>query len=102
VAAFFREVATRRTIWYVRDAQGSPAPLTSCGARAMPHWSSQIRARRAADIWGNDLPAVSVSLQMWRDRDFPELSVEGFRVGINWTGPRLVGWDFSVSRSSTA
>ncbi|WP_343442047.1 DUF2750 domain-containing protein [Micromonospora schwarzwaldensis] len=68
-AAFFREVAGHRTVWFVRDAQGSPAPKTSSGARAMPYWSSRARAQRAADIWGNDLRPVSVSLQVWRNNE---------------------------------
>ena len=89
--AFFREVASHRTVWYVRDDNGSPAPTTSSGARAMPYWSSQARAQRAADIWGNDLRPVSLSLETWRDDELPELADEGYRVGINWTGPRLVG-----------
>ncbi|SDZ41853.1 Protein of unknown function [Micromonospora pattaloongensis] len=63
----------------------------------MPYWSSRARAQRAADIWGNDLRPVSVSLEAWRNDELPELADEDYRVGINWTGPRLVGWDFTVS-----
>jgi hypothetical protein len=96
-AAFFREVARHRTVWYVRDDQGSPAPKTSSGARAMPYWSSRTRAQRAAEVWGNDLRPGSVSLETWWNDDLPTLVDEGYRVGINWTGPRLVGWDFAVS-----
>jgi hypothetical protein len=40
---------------------------------------------------------VSTPLQTWRTEDLPELAYEGYRVGINWTGPRLVGWDFTVA-----
>ena len=63
----------------------------------MPYWSSRTRAQRAADIWGADLRPISVSLETWKDEDLPELAGEGYRVGINWTGPRLVGWDFTVA-----
>jgi hypothetical protein len=31
-----------------------------------------------------------------RSIELAELADEGYRVGINWTGPRLVGWDFTV------
>lgn len=96
-AAFFREVAGHRIVWFVRDDQGSPAPKISSGERAMPYWSSQPRARRAADIWGNGFRTVSMSLQRWRTAELPELADQGYRVGVNWTGPRLVGWDFSVA-----
>nr|WP_071808555.1 cyclic-phosphate processing receiver domain-containing protein [Couchioplanes caeruleus] len=35
-------------------------------------------------------------LQKWRDDDLPQLAEEGLQAGINWTGPRLTGWDFTV------
>ena len=63
----------------------------------MPYWSSQARARRAAHVWGGSLRAVSLSLETWRTEELPTLADPGFLVGINWTGPRLVGWDFTVS-----
>ena len=37
-----------------------------------------------------------MTLQKWRDEDLPLLAEEGLRAGINWTGTRLVGWDFTV------
>jgi hypothetical protein len=95
-AAFFREVADHRTVWYVRDDDGSPAPKTSSGKRALPYWSSQARAQRAVKIWGGGLRAASVPLGTWRGEDLPELAAEDYLIGVNWTGPRLVGWDFTV------
>lgn len=96
-AAFFREVARSQIVWLVRDDQGSPTPMTSSGMQAMPYWSSRARAQRAADIWGQGLRPVLISLAVWRDSDLPDLAAGGYRVGINWTGPRLVGWDFAVT-----
>ncbi|WP_344649169.1 DUF2750 domain-containing protein [Cryptosporangium japonicum] len=96
-AAFFRELAGHRTVWYVRDAHGSPAPETSPGVRAMPYWSSRARAQRAAAVWGGDLRPASLTLETWRTSELPSLDAEGYRVGVNWTGPRLTGWDFSVN-----
>ena len=95
-AAFFREVAQRRVVWYVRDDQGSPAPVTSSGKRALPYWSSEARAQRAAEIWGHGLRPVSVSLETWRSDELPDLADGDYLVGINWSGSRLVGWDFTV------
>jgi hypothetical protein len=63
----------------------------------MPHWSSRLRAQRAANIWGNEVRPVSFSLNTWRNIALAGLAVEDCRIGINWTGPRLVGWDFTVS-----
>jgi hypothetical protein len=95
-AAFFREVARHRQVWYVRDEQGSPVPVTSSGKRAFPYWSSQARAQRAATAWGGGLWTVAVSVDAWRDKELPGLANGDYRVGINWSGPRLVGWDFTV------
>ncbi|MEV4134095.1 hypothetical protein AB0J72_18230 [Dactylosporangium sp. NPDC049742] len=81
-AAFFREVARHRTVWWVRDDQGSPAPLLSTGERAFPYWSSEFRP-------------VSMALETWRTRELPDLAKDNFRIGINWSGPRLTGWDFT-------
>src|SRR5205807_9032615 len=58
VAAFFREVARHRLLWCVRDDQGSPAPKTTSGKRAVPYWSSRARAKRAAEIWAGGLPRL--------------------------------------------
>jgi hypothetical protein len=95
-AAFFREIVVQRTVWFVRDDHGSPAPEVASGARAMPYWSSRARAGRAADVWGNDLRPVSLPLRTWREVDLPDLADGGYHVGINWTGARLVGWDLTV------
>jgi hypothetical protein len=96
-AAFFREIARHRLAWFVRDDQGSPAPKTESGKRVFPFWSSQARARRAASIWGGGLRAESVPLDAWRSAVLPDLADDDYLIGINWTGPRLVGWEFTVA-----
>jgi hypothetical protein len=96
-AAFFREIAHHRLVWFVRDDRGSPAPETESRKRVFPYWSSQARARRAASIWGGGLRAESVPLDAWRSAELPALAAEDYLIGINWTGPRLVGWDFTVA-----
>ena len=95
-AAFFREVVRHRTIRYVRDSEGCPTFKTPSGKRACPYWSSLARAQRAAKIWSAGLRAGSVALETWRNEELPELAAEDYLVGINLTGPRLVGWDFTV------
>jgi hypothetical protein len=96
-AAFFREVARNRQVWYLRDDRGSPAPKTDSGQRVFPYWSSHARAQRAASIWGGGLRASSACLEEWRSGALPELAEDGYLIGINWTGPRLVGWEFTVA-----
>ena len=96
-AAFFREIARHRLVWFVRDDQGSPTPKNDSGQRVLPYWSSQARARRAAAIWGHGLRAESLPLDVWRTAALPDLADDDLLVGINWTGPRLVGWEFTVA-----
>jgi hypothetical protein len=35
-------------------------------------------------------------LDHWRSAALPDLAGEDIRVGINWSGQRLTGWDFTV------
>ncbi|MEU0206624.1 DUF2750 domain-containing protein [Streptomyces canus] len=93
--AFFRDARQRGVVWFVRDDEGSPAPLSADGTRSLPYWSTSARAQRAAKIWGHGLRVESMSLDAWRDRDLPEAAREGYMIGINWSGPRLVGWSFT-------
>jgi hypothetical protein len=95
-AAFFHELAQHYVVWEVRDDVGSPAPITPSGQRAKPFWSSVARAKRAAGRWGGELRAESKPLEEWRSQELPSLERDGLLVGINWTGSRLAGWDFTV------
>lgn len=95
-AAFFREVGQHRTVWWVRDDGGSPTPASESGRPAFPYWSSEARAQRAAETWGPQFRAVSMPLDHWRDVALPDLAADDLRVGINWTGSRLTGWDLTV------
>ncbi|MFG3243062.1 DUF2750 domain-containing protein [Streptomyces sp. NPDC048157] len=95
-AAFFREIARTRTVWWVRDDDGSPTPISSSGKPAFPYWSSKTRAERAAQLWGPQFRAVSMPLDHWRSAALPDLAKDDVRVGINWSGQHLTGWDFTV------
>jgi hypothetical protein len=90
-AAFFREVVQHGTVWWVRDDKGSPTPRG-----VFPYWSSQGRAQRAAALWGPEFRVVAMPVEQWRDAALPDLAADDFRVGINWSGQRLTGWDFTV------
>lgn len=96
-AAFFHDIARTRTVWWVRDDDGGPIPVATSGHLAFPYWSTKARAQRAAKLWGSQFRAVSMPLDHWRSAALPDLAREDLRVGINWSGPRLTGWDFTVS-----
>jgi hypothetical protein len=99
-AAFYREVAAKRVVWTIQDAGGYPAPMTSSGQRAQPFWSSRSRAARIIAT----VPAyagfevVEISWTDFCQRWVPGLTRDGILVGVNWSGPRAVGWDIEPSR----
>jgi hypothetical protein len=95
-AAFFRGVRQSRVVWLVQCDEGSPTHLSEDGARSLPFWSTAARAQRAAKIWGHDLRVASMPLDMWRDRVLPDAARDGLAIGVNWSGPRLVGWSFTT------
>jgi len=35
-------------------------------------------------------------LDHWRSAALADLAKDDFRVGVNWSGPRLTGWGFTV------
>ncbi|MCX5115401.1 DUF2750 domain-containing protein [Streptomyces sp. NBC_00378] len=61
----------------------------------LPFWSTSPRAQRAAKIWGHGLRVESMTLDTWCDRVLPDAARDEVVIGINWSGPRLVGWSFT-------
>ncbi|MGW2841139.1 DUF2750 domain-containing protein [Streptomyces sp. NPDC001493] len=94
-AAFFRDVHRSGVVWLVRNGEGSPTHLSGDGTRSLPFWSTSPRAGRAAKIWGSGLRVESMPLDTWCDRVLPDAARDGLLIGINWSGPRLVGWSFT-------
>jgi hypothetical protein len=94
-AAFFRDVRQSGVVWLVRDDDGSPTHLSADGTRSLPFWSTSPRAQRAAKIWGRGLRVESMPLDTWCDRILPDAARDGLVIGINWSGPRLVGWSLT-------
>lgn len=94
-SAFYREVAAGRSVWTIRDRGGYPAPKTSSGQRSQPFWSSRSRAETI-------IATVPAYASFWPEEvtwaDFcaswvPELAADGVLVGVNWSGPRALGYD---------
>ncbi|MFG2886910.1 hypothetical protein ACGFYV_32245 [Streptomyces sp. NPDC048297] len=46
-------------------------------------------------MWGQGLRVESMPLDTWRDRELPDVARDGLLIGINWSGPRLVGWSLT-------
>ncbi|MFF0836610.1 MULTISPECIES: DUF2750 domain-containing protein [unclassified Streptomyces] len=94
-AAFFRDVRQSRMLWLVRGEGGIPTHLSEDGVRSLPFWSTSARAQRAAKIWGHGLRVGSMSLDTWCEHVLPDAARDGLVIGINWSGPRLIGWSFT-------
>lgn len=97
--AFYQEVALNQKLWTVRDAEGYPAPKTSSGQRSQPFWSSPSRVRKIIKT----VPAYSgfvpeeITWQDFKDSWVPSLESDRILVGVNWSGPRAVGYDMEPS-----
>jgi hypothetical protein len=97
--AFYREVARSRTLWTVSDDVGYPAPKTASGQRAQPFWSSRPRAEKIIAT----VPAYSafhpeaISWDAFCKTWVADMERDDLLVGINWSGPRAVGFDFTPS-----
>ncbi|MFJ4282639.1 DUF2750 domain-containing protein [Streptomyces massasporeus] len=94
-AAFFRDVRQSGVVWLVPGDDGSPTHLSADGTRSLPFWSTSPRARRRQRFGGHGLRVESMPLDTWCDRVLPDAARDGLVIGINWSGPRLVGWSFT-------
>lgn len=94
-AAFYRQVARNGCVWTLRDAGGFPAPMSTGGHRAQPFWSTSFRVLRMIRTVPafRDFMPVRLSWEEFRDQWLPGLDSSGLLVGINWDGPRAVGYD---------
>jgi hypothetical protein len=96
--AFFNEVLAVPEVWALRDDEGYPSFQASIEHYvAIPFWSKESRARRiTTNVEGFDaLAVVSIPLDVWRERWLPGMARESLRVGINWSGPRATGYDYT-------
>ena len=98
--AFYRDVAQNRKVWTVRDEGDFLAPKTSGGSRAQPFWSSLSlvqRIIRTVPAYGSCEP-YEVSWEDFCAKWVPGLVRDGINIGVNWSGPRAVGFDIAADR----
>src|SRR3954453_17505711 len=87
-----------------RTLRASPAPMAAEGYRSMPFWSLRSRAERVVAT----VPAyrtfevIELSADTWRRDWLPGLAQDGIRVGLNWSGPRAIGYDVEPSSVEAA
>ncbi|MFD4960405.1 DUF2750 domain-containing protein [Microbacterium sp. NPDC058389] len=96
-SAFFTEVPLHGEVFAIRDDGGFPAPKNRSGARAMPFWSRESRARKIIEnvsAYQHFIP-VRLTLAEFRDKWIPDLSQDGLQIGANWSGLGATGYDFT-------
>jgi hypothetical protein len=96
-AAFVRDIAKSRRVWTIRDDGGFPAPKTSGGIRAMPFWSSRSSVERiitSVPAYA-DFQPFEITWDAFRDKWLIDLERDGLFVGVNWSGPRALGYDIA-------
>ncbi len=60
----------------------------------MPFWSSRARAERAVQTEAyRGFEPVELTWEEFAERWLPGLESDGLRAGVNWSGPRLTGYD---------
>ena len=97
---FYKEVATKRTLWTIRDSGSFPAPKNSEGERVQPFWSSLSRVQKIIET----VPAYAgfepfdISWSDFTARWVPGLEKDRVLVGVNWSGYRATGYDIAASK----
>lgn len=95
---FFEQVAReRRAFTFVSD--GEPIVLPLREGELCPFWSSRTRLERVqtAHARYRALQIQEVSLDRFLSELLPRLESEQIRVGANWSGARLSGYDYTVA-----
>ena len=98
--AFYREAARTKVLWTIRDVGGYPAPKGGTGKRAQPFWSSRARVERiiATVPAYRDFEVEEISWTTFCESWVPGLIRDGLLIGVNWSGPRAVGFEIEPER----
>ncbi|ROZ61477.1 DUF2750 domain-containing protein [Ramlibacter sp. WS9] len=103
--AFYTEVAAKQLVFTLLEEDSFPV-LRIDGSDVVPFWSSRSRVERVRAEHSKYANHVieEISLPDFLAKTLALLEEERIRVGVNWSGPRLTGYDVSVSdvRSNVA
>ena len=93
--AFYRDVAKHRTVWTIKDKDGFPAPKNASGQRSQPFWSSCSRVKKiiASVPAYADFSPFEITWDDFCSNWVPGLEQDNMQVGVNWSGPRALGYD---------
>lgn len=94
---FYREVSSKKSAFTFLDDE-SFLVFPVAGQEVVPFWSTRSRVllvQRNHPKYAR-FGISEVPLEEFLANTLPQLEEEGIRVGLNWSGQRLVGYDLSV------
>jgi hypothetical protein len=95
--AFYEDlVKTRAVFTFVDD--DSFLVYRIGAAEVVPFWSTRSRLERVCELHPKYCAYAmeKIPLSDFLEKTLPLLAEDGARVGVNWSGPRLSGYDISV------
>jgi hypothetical protein len=93
---FFEQVARERRVFTFLGG-GNHIALPTREGEVMPCWSSHPRMLRIQKQHAKykSFAIDELSLDAFLDELLPRLEAEKVRIGANWSGTRLVGYDYA-------
>ena len=96
-STFYEQIAKEKSVFtFTKDDDYLVFPVH--GKEVIPFWSSRNRLAKIQ----RDHPKYSaftvseVSLDTFLAKTLAQLQEEGIHIGVNWSGPRLTGYDISA------
>jgi hypothetical protein len=95
--AFYEDAAKNQVIFTLLD-DDSFLVFRIDGAEVVPFWSTRSRVERVRELHPkySGYAVEEIPLARFFEHTLPLLAQGGVRVGVNWSGSRLSGYDISV------
>ncbi len=94
---FFEQVVREGRVFTFLD-EGHRIALGMSTGEVVPWWSSRTRVVKVQKDQAKyrEFSIDEISLEAFLNEVLPGFHAEGVRIGVNWSGPRLTGFDYSV------
>lgn len=94
---FYQQVTTARRVFTFCD-DGAYLVFPVDGASVVPFWSSRSRIDRVQALHPKyrSFQGIEIELADFLNNTLVQLGEEQIRIGVNWSGAKLVGYDQSV------
>ena len=99
VKAFCEDVVNSRRIWTIQFSDGAYIKWeNSDGSETMPVWSTESRVKKVMEYEEafDGASPVSFAFDEFLAEWLPQLLKKGTRLGPNWAGENLTGWEMGA------